>query len=710
MLAMKFSPARIRPPLLCFALLLVQVSLFAQVPQLLHYQGRVIISNTNFEGTGLFKFALVNGAGNVSYWSNDGTSTTGNQPTAGVSLLVAKGLYAVLLGDTNLANMTAVSPAVFANADVRLRVWFNDGATGYQLVSPDQRIASVGYAMTAAGLLNNTIASQFLRVNGAGGEAAYLGGDGAAGDVELGSLNPAVSSVSLYNPVSGRPMNLSVGGIVVDAYDQNPGSLETNALRFSYGGGEGIASKRTSGGNQYGLDLFTGFAPRLSISLDGNVGIGTNSPQSKLHVAGTVTATTLSGRGAVPWAQTSLETFEAIPNHGYLVNSTGQTAISLSTNSAIGDVIRIADVGLGGWKVTQQAGQHIRTIGVEGYLKQVTPRDAARNWRDLAMSADGRKMAAVVEDGQIYVSSDFGITWTPRESNRNWRGIAMSANGKQLVAVARNETIYISNDGGITWSPRESSRTWQAVASSADGQNLVALVSGGQIYTSTDYGDNWLPRESNRVWWCVASSADGSKLVAGVLAGTGTKFGHIYTSSDFGVNWIERGDDVGWPSVATSADGSRVIAASARSYGDYGGVYVSTDSFATATQYLVQKYFGGVACSADGRCLVAGNDSHGVFVSSDYGANWSNPGLVLNAGRAAMSADGSVVALLGEPVSQSPFQQIYTSTSAQGTQRGIGGALVGSPDATVELLYLGGGNFRVLSHEGNVQSVVLSPP
>jgi hypothetical protein len=33
----------------------------AQVPQLINYQGRVAVNGTNFDGTGQFKFALVDG-------------------------------------------------------------------------------------------------------------------------------------------------------------------------------------------------------------------------------------------------------------------------------------------------------------------------------------------------------------------------------------------------------------------------------------------------------------------------------------------------------------------------------------------------------------------------------------------------------------------------------------------------------------------------
>ena len=56
--------------------------------------------------------------------------------------------------------------------------------------------------------------------------------------------------------------------------------------RLPHGAGEGIASKRTPGGNQYGLDFYQGFAPRMSIANSGYVGIGTTAPKTTLHVNG----------------------------------------------------------------------------------------------------------------------------------------------------------------------------------------------------------------------------------------------------------------------------------------------------------------------------------------------------------------------------------------------------------------------------------------
>ena len=128
-----------------------------QVPQMINYQGRVAIGGAIYSGTGQFSFAFVSPGGTSSYWSNDGTSVAGNLPTASLSIPVSQGLYTILLGDTNIATMTAIPTTVFSNPDVRLRIWFNDGVHGVQQLSPDQRIASVGYAQMAASVPQGAI-------------------------------------------------------------------------------------------------------------------------------------------------------------------------------------------------------------------------------------------------------------------------------------------------------------------------------------------------------------------------------------------------------------------------------------------------------------------------------------------------------------------------------------------------------------------------
>jgi hypothetical protein len=139
-----------------------QFVLFAQVPPILNYQGRVQAGGADFSGTGQFKFALVNADGAQTLWSNDNSSVNGAQPVASVAIQVNKGLFSVRLGDTALPNMLPIPSTAFAGPSVFLRVWFNDGAKGFQQLAPDQRIVAVGYAMNAE-LLAGSPQSAFAR-------------------------------------------------------------------------------------------------------------------------------------------------------------------------------------------------------------------------------------------------------------------------------------------------------------------------------------------------------------------------------------------------------------------------------------------------------------------------------------------------------------------------------------------------------------------
>jgi hypothetical protein len=177
------------------------------VPTMLNYQGRIAVNGENFSGAGLFKFALVNDDGSQTYWSNDDTSVAGSEPTDAVSLAVSEGLYSVLLGDTDLANMGALPVTVFDNQDVRLRVWFNDGTLGFQHITPDQRLAAAPYALVAAKvdqvLLSDVLAPPI--------DPVIAWGDNNAGQITV----PALASVAAIAAGSSHSLALLKSGTLV---------------------------------------------------------------------------------------------------------------------------------------------------------------------------------------------------------------------------------------------------------------------------------------------------------------------------------------------------------------------------------------------------------------------------------------------------------------------------------------------------------------
>ncbi len=316
---------------------------------------------------------------------------------------------------------------------------------------------------------------------------------------------------------------------------------------------------------------------------------GPQGPQGVQGVAGPV------GPGVAPWVVVSGPSQLAASNTSYIVTGATPTAFTLPPAPAVGDVVKVTAPGAGGFTVAPNAGQTISGIINVTPITWI-PRDSPRSWFSVASSADGTKLVAVDNGGQIYTSTDRGVSWTPRETARPWFSVASSADGTRLVAVAFGGQIYTSTDSGVNWTPREIARPWFSVASSADGTKLVAVVRNGQIYTSTDSGVSWAPRETARFWSSVASSADGTKLVAVVGSG------QIYTSTDSGVSWIPRESARGWQSVASSADGTRLVAVVANSAGQ---IYNSTDSGVSWTPRETGRPWSSVASSADGTKLVA---------------------------------------------------------------------------------------------------------
>jgi hypothetical protein len=390
----------------------------------------------------------------------------------------------------------------------------------------------------------------------------------------------------------------------------------------------------------------------------------------------------------ITWVDVTGSSVQASANTGYLADNTAQVTVTLPTNPVLGDLVQISGVGPGGWRLAQNAGQSVATGNLTGGVvaDAWTARDSARSWRAVASSSDGVRLAAVVAGGQVYTSSDAGVTWTARETSRNWSSVASSLDGTRLVATVAGGQIFTSVDAGATWVARDSNRAWQSIASSADGARLVAVVYGGQIYTSTDSGATWTARESGRLWTSVASSADGTRLVA---AGHASQ---IYTSTDSGASWTARESVRNWNSVATSANGSRLVSVVAG-----GQIYTSTDVGASWTARELDRGWRSVASSADGTRLAAALMGGAIYTSNDSGVTWTARVSGARFWHAvASSADGTRL------VAVEDGGQVYTTvpTVVEITATGSSGSIIGRQHDALDLQYVGNGTFMVRSASG----------
>ena len=89
--------------ILCVAALTYAAAANAQVPSMIGYQGRVSANGSNFNGTGLFKFALVNG----------GTQNSGVRATATASVVSGFVVgYTIVNGRVVVREGRLVTPAL----------------------------------------------------------------------------------------------------------------------------------------------------------------------------------------------------------------------------------------------------------------------------------------------------------------------------------------------------------------------------------------------------------------------------------------------------------------------------------------------------------------------------------------------------------------------------------------------------------------------
>jgi hypothetical protein len=106
-----------------------------------------------------------------------------------------------------------------ASTGTRFEVWStgtpnNTTWTSQFRISGDSGNVAMAYNGGNVGVGTNApteklhVAGAFIRIDGAGNEQAYLGGDAVANDVQIGSMRNGVSQVALWNTGSGTRMDL----------------------------------------------------------------------------------------------------------------------------------------------------------------------------------------------------------------------------------------------------------------------------------------------------------------------------------------------------------------------------------------------------------------------------------------------------------------------------------------------------------------------
>ena len=249
--------------------------------------------------------------------------------------------------------------------------------------------------------------------------------------------------------------------------------------------------------------------------------------------------------------------------------------------------------------------------GTNWELASLAPATA---WLAVASSAEGDYVIALASRSKVYFSTNSGVTWELKVVPAFAHSVAISGDGKTLAVSGYTGQIWVSTDYGTTWSPR-STQLFDVINAicSGDGTGFAAGNNNGMVTVSANGGTNWSRSTAIGAHsMSLKGSADLAHMVAIVSSwGSASLSFGVATSTNRGVTWVTNTlPSTNWSAVASSADGAKSVAVATG-----GSIYSSYDAGATwSPNDAPNLQWQAVASSADGNLLFAAASNGGIWV------------------------------------------------------------------------------------------------
>ena len=289
----------------------------------------------------------------------------------------------------------------------------------------------------------------------------------------------------------------------------------------------------------------------------------------------------------------------------------------------------------------------------QNWVATTTP---STGWYACALSYSGQYQVAVATAlGYLYVSSNYGQTWTNAITQTGFSWCATSSSGQYMGAVYQGN----GTKGGFYWSSNYG-KTWnlvmvgtiyfEAIAISGTGQYITitpAYTVTGSIYISSNYGQTWSTlsqQVTSGMSTCMSYSGQYQLI---------TSYGNVYVSSNYGQTWTSTAT-ITYTNYTTSISASGQYMAYCNSNGTL-GLWTSSNYGQSWTQILSSAIVT-IAISASGQYQIACNGTS-VYISTNYGQTFSSA-ITTSVTFNAISISGSGVYILGS----SSSNVVYMST------------------------------------------------
>jgi photosystem II stability/assembly factor-like uncharacterized protein len=296
------------------------------------------------------------------------------------------------------------------------------------------------------------------------------------------------------------------------------------------------------------------------------------------------------------------------------------------------------------------------------------------------MSFDGKIQTAVIHGGNIYISNDYGSTWTPSPQNFSvfWFSICMNNNGQYQSAVAEDDYLYTSKDFGNTWIQNSNflnNNSWTSICMSETGKFQTAVVNGyyngqnqGFIFNSSNFGDDWnIVFPLNNSWIYVAMSNNGqyqtavSFLIDGINDPNNI-MGYVFNSFDYGVTWNKNLSlPISYYTCVSMSGSGQIQVIGINNCNPYpaipGPLLISYDFGKTFNKTICPyNNWLNVSLNNIGSIILAASyqqtdennnvvpDSGKMMISYDYGSNWQQTNSPLSTWTSAIVSKNSCIA------------------------------------------------------------------